>query len=184
MKITIEFDPISEPTLARQIASLLAPTRQEALAELQAAAEAACEYTVDNTGDYVPPVTPPAVPAGPDLATTVVRRRGRPPKNAEAATVIAAPSNQPVLPVSGPAAASDAATAPTVAVEAPPASTQQPGDVLEMIYNRDGAATAIAVLARFGVARLRDLKPEQTADFVGYCQEVIAGIAKPVEGDK
>jgi hypothetical protein len=73
MKITIEFDPISEPTLARQIASLLAPTRQEALAELQAAAEAA--------GDYTPPPVPPAVPAGPSLAQTV-RRRGRPSKNA------------------------------------------------------------------------------------------------------
>ena len=95
--------------------------------------------------------------------------------------MIAAPTQTPAEAPPA-AAASDAATAPAVAVEAPSAPTQQPADVLEMIYNRDGAAAAIATLSRFGVARLRDLKPEQTAEFVSYCQQVIAGVANPVEG--
>jgi hypothetical protein len=51
-----------------------------------------------------------------------------------------------------------------------------------MIYNRDGAAMALACLQRFGVARIRELTPEQVPAFVGYCQGVVAGIENPLEG--
>jgi hypothetical protein len=170
MKITIEFDPISEPTLARQIASLLAPTPAEARAALHEAAESAAQD-----------VQQPPSQEAPAQATT--RRRGRPPKNAEPAAPTA-PTEPTPAGTTPPVAASGAAPSTGAAgeaspVQAPAAPSQAPSDVLEMIYNRDGAATAIACLQRFGVSRLRDLKPEQTAEFVGYCQEVIAGVAKP-----
>jgi hypothetical protein len=188
VKVTIEFDPIDEPIIGRKFMQLFASdSAVEARAALEQAAESA-----------------PAEQNTQPAAAEPAKRRGRPPKNAEAATVIAAPIQTPAG-TTQLAAASDAATAPTVAAEAsPPAPesaqaapapaaptpapataggpTQAPTDVLEFIYNRDGAATAIACLQRFGVARLKDLKPEQVAEFVGYCQGVIAGVQNPVVG--
>ena len=49
---------------------------------------------------------------------------------------------------------------------------------LEAVFNGKGLPTAQALLQRFGIARLRDLKPEQYVDFVAAAKEVVEG--KPV----
>lgn len=45
---------------------------------------------------------------------------------------------------------------------------------VEGYFNREGAEKAIALLAQFGVARGRDLKPEQYGEFIAACAKVVA----------
>jgi hypothetical protein len=191
VKVTIEFDPIAEPVIGRKFMQLFAldsVSGAQGAVKVGSQADVVAARAAFEAAAEAAPAEQNTQPAAAEPA----KRRGRPPKNAEAATVIAAPIQTPAG-TTQPAAASDAATAPTVAVEASlqpaqPAAeptgspTQAPTDVLEFIYNRDGAATAIACLQRFGVARLKDLKPDQVAPFVGYCQEVIAGSQNPISG--
>lgn len=65
----------------------------------------------------------------------------------------------------------------------PPATSDEPAKVgveavekaLDKLFDAKGIEVARGVMARFGVKRGRELKPEQYSDFVTKCEEVVAG---------
>jgi hypothetical protein len=123
-----------------------------------AEAVAALQAEAQAAGEYAPPL----------------RRRGRPPKNPKPVSEPAPANAEP--PVSGQGQAQSGSPVPAGSAPVLPTTA------LEMIYNRDGAAVALSCLQRFGVTRIRDLQAEQVPEFVLYCQGVIAGTEKPLEG--
>jgi hypothetical protein len=164
--VKIEFNPADQAdvTLLHKLLAALLPQPapivevvHTPVAESQTKALAELQAEAQVAGEYAPQP----------------KRRGRPAKQAVA--------EQPEPPAPAPV---EPAPAPVEPAPAPAAATptQQPTEALEMIYNRDGAAMALACLQRFGVARIRELTPEQVPAFVGYCQGVVAGIENPLEG--
>lgn len=61
------------------------------------------------------------------------------------------------------------------AAEAPSETDAQ--QALEKLFNATNIGTAQAVMARFGVKRVRELKPEQRKDFIAKCEAVQNGEA-------
>lgn len=128
----------------------------------------------------VPPQASTDKAEAPAPAATTTKRKGRSdkgqPRGPHGATKEAAPGAapaegdkpQPSGVTPSPAAAS------TVETPTGPAQTPKTEDVqkaLEGVFNKHGAQVAMNLLARFGVKRLRDLKPEQGADFIAFAAE-------------
>lgn len=73
---------------------------------------------------------------------------------------------------------SQAEPAPSVTTgeAVPPAKTQADAQAaLEKLFASKGMEICREVMSRFGVQRLKDLKPEQYADFVAHVETVLAG---------
>jgi hypothetical protein len=106
-------------------------------------------------------------PAGPQ-ASTDPHRAG----NDAGVTLTSADPVHPVAPAAAqPAPASVAGPAAAVLPEA------EAQAALEALFNGKGLVTAQEVLSRFGVVKLRDLKPAQRAEFIAKAKAVLAGEA-------
>lgn len=107
-------------------------------------------------------------PGAPALAASVATEATPPttPSGAASAGATTEPSK------AGEAATSSSTTAqPSGGV----ASQEAAQTAMEKIYDAKGMDTARDVLARFGAKRVRDLKPEQRAEFIAKVDAVIAG---------
>lgn len=92
----------------------------------------------------------------------------------------AAPSAAPSAEASEPKAAtpapsSKAAPSPAPAAPAVAAPEQKAAELaLEELFNKKGMKAAQDTLARFGLKRLKDILPEQRADFIAACKAALA----------
>lgn len=115
----------------------------------------------------------PIAPADQSAQTAAVASDATPPAGA------AGEASQPFTPPLGPSFNADGTPAGKTPEVEPPAT---PEYLLEQVFNKYGPAKAIECLQRFGVMRLRELKPEQRPEFVEYLRDVLAGRSDPAAG--
>ena len=153
IKITFEYRTVEEATVA--------------LAKLGG--------LLHNSESAAPPIPVMPVTAIPAEA----KRRGRPPKN------VAAPENASLPKETAKATAPVAATPETVAPATPAATAPTLDDLqkgIEAVFNQKQVEVCMGLLSRFGVKRVRDLKPEQYAEFSEKVQATLDGSYDPLKG--
>jgi hypothetical protein len=136
-----------------------------------------------------PPMQAPAVPVAPGAGqepaaavTPPAARRGRPPKTGDAGVPPA------VAPAGTPAPQEPASPAPVPASPKlpnqpvqirvntgglPPFSTDELRPMLKAVFDKKGAKTATELLKQFSVARISDVKSEQSRAFAGACEAAL-----------
>lgn len=142
----------------------------------------------------------PVAPSAPAAATSARKQRadkGKPrpeykrPTQAEAmkhpAFVSTADATQPAAPAApAPVAPEAQPTSPAAAVPitaGPRQPTQEEVMVsAQSLYDTKGLDVSITLLQRFGCKVLRDLKPEQFADYTAKVRDIIVGTYDPVAG--
>lgn len=176
VKITLEYRSIEEAVLA--------------LGKLGAFPTAAAPAA---TGATTPVAAVAGVAAGAPAAAVPGTRKRRTKAEIEAANLAAAGTQPPAAtpsaaPAAAPAPAAVATTpAAVAAVVADAASTPKPEDAqkaMEALFNAKGITVAQDLLKRFGVARVRELKPEQLAEFIKDANATIAGTYDPSTGER
>jgi len=128
-------------------------------------------------------------PRGPNARTTTPQQDSQEAAQAAATEVLTAPAPTPAA---APAAAPSVEPAPA----APPVEQgkevkqEDVMDALQKVFDSSGADNtelgmqkAEAILARHGVKRIRDLKPEQYASVVQMATDTLAGALDPLAGE-
>ena len=161
VKVTLEYSSVEEAIVALGRLAQVAKVRRAAAAEPIV------------TSNLMTTTETPSV-----AAPTEKKPRGRPRK--EKAKETAVPGSSTTDPAV--AAAVPPASAPTAVSEAPAAELSPAAQLdltptgeaakaaLEAYFEKHGPQKAMAVLAGFGVSRLRDLPEGQRADFIKACQ--------------
>jgi len=170
IKITFEYRTVEEATVA--------------LAKLGG--------LLHNSESAAPPIPVMPVTAIPAEA----KRRGRPPKNAAAPENASLPKEtaKATAPV---AAAPETAAPPQVNVGVQATGESQQADRktgaaaptlddlqkgIELVFNQKQVEVCMGLLSRFGAKRVRDLKPEQYAEFAEKVQSTLDGSYDPLRG--
>ena len=174
IKVTLEYGSVEEAIVALGRLAQVAKVRRAAqgtagASETQGAQQPAVD-TATTGGVSTPAPAAPATSITKNLVLpdTTRKPRGRPRKT-EAAPVPAAPAAAPPAtpdPVAAPETASSVPANPA----APTPSEADAKAALETYFEKHGPQKAIAVLAGFGVSRLRDLPEGQRAEFIKACQ--------------
>ena len=195
MKVTVsyQYDSVEEAILALGKQAGVAKVRRAAAQAASPAVAGAATQPLPAAVSAPVAVAPtPATVAAPGAAPAK-RKPGRPVKNSEGRKTSAtreggaAQSAEP-LPsepsVPAPVVQEPSASPVDGAGALHVASIEDAQKALERLFETkppvggiDGARDA---LSRFGVQKLRDMKPESRADFIKYIDDTLAGAAKPV----
>lgn len=116
-----------------------------------------------------------------DGAPVVQKRRGRPPRSVAAATGKPAEPKTPETQKAVPEIVAAPAGVPPV-VAAPDLKLEDAQAAVERLYAAVNAEACIALLARFGVKRVRDLKKDQYAEFISDAEKAAKGEYNPTAG--
>lgn len=95
------------------------------------------------------------------------------PPTAEADAETAAPAKTAAAPASSTAASAEAQPQASTAADAPTASYQDAATAITKLSRTKGRDVAVALLGKFGAAKLPDVKPEQFAAVIAACDEAM-----------
>jgi hypothetical protein len=140
------------------------------------------------------PSTPAAEPARviPDATPAVAAPARRPradkgkprPNYNRAAASATAPASEPAAPVAKPVTentpAPAAPAAPAAAAPAPKVEQSAVTEAGKAVYDAKGLEVARALLQRMGATTMRDLKPEQWAEYVELAKQTVSGKYDPL----
>jgi hypothetical protein len=171
VRITLEYNTAEEAIVAlAKLGDIESPVKNAAPAPVRE--EGQQEHTAPAAS------APEAAPRSRKPRADAGKTRGPRKVNAAPAAATAVADVAPV-----PAAAPKPTAPASAPAEGDGPAAVDPKDVqaaIEQLYAAKQADVTMAALARFGVSRGRDLKPEQRAEFIKYVQQIIAGTADPI----
>jgi hypothetical protein len=155
--------------------------RNQIIENAHFAAQPAANPVIENT-------PAPAAPAAPAVAAPARRPRadkGKPrPNYNRAAASATAPASEPAAPVAKPVTentpAPAAPAAPAAAAPAPKVEQSAVTEAGKAVYDAKGLEVARALLQRMGATTMRDLKPEQWAEYVELAKQTVSGKYDPL----
>lgn len=173
VSVTFEFDSPEAAIAALGKYTGLAPAADKAPRKPRADAGKERGPHKDKPPVGQPPVVPPVVPPAANPSVNPTQTGG----NASSAATDTSNAGSAATSTSTSAqgsASSATSGAATKAAGGAPATPEQTQAAMEELFNAKGLETAKLVLSRFGAPRVRDLLPEQRAEFVVKAKAVAA----------